>query len=91
MILGPRGLTQKRMQKETNCKIEIRGRGSQKEGRRHKPHPSDNEGINFSIDIALPNVIMSSDLHVLITAENEQDLQKCVKMIEQLLQPVNEV
>ncbi|SPQ97861.1 unnamed protein product (mitochondrion) [Plasmodiophora brassicae] len=49
MILGPRGLTQKRMQKETNCKIEIRGRGSQKEGRRHKPHPSDNEDLHVLI------------------------------------------
>lgn len=32
LIIGPRGNTQKRMQKETNCKIAIRGRGSVKEG-----------------------------------------------------------
>ena len=33
LIIGPRGNTQKRMQKETNTKIAIRGKGSVKEVR----------------------------------------------------------
>lgn len=33
LIIGPRGNTQKRMEKETGCKIAIRGKGSVKEGR----------------------------------------------------------
>lgn len=32
LIVGPRGNTQKRMQRETNCRITIRGKGSVKEG-----------------------------------------------------------
>lgn len=32
LIIGPRGNTQKRLQKETNTRIAIRGRGSVKEG-----------------------------------------------------------
>lgn len=34
LVIGPRGMTQKQMEKETNCKISIRGRGSEKDGRR---------------------------------------------------------
>ena len=33
LIIGPRGNTQKRMQKETNTKIAIRGKGQCKGGR----------------------------------------------------------
>jgi splicing factor 1 len=32
LIIGPRGNTQKRMEKETKCKISIRGKGSSKKG-----------------------------------------------------------
>jgi splicing factor 1 len=59
LIIGPRGNTQKRMEKETGAKIVIRGKGSVKEGRlqqKHdlKPDPSENE-----------------DLHVLVEAETQ--------------------
>jgi len=37
LIIGPRGLTQKQMEKETGAKIAIRGRGSVKEGKGHQP------------------------------------------------------
>jgi splicing factor 1 len=33
LIIGPRGMTQKQMEKETGAKIAIRGRGSVKEGK----------------------------------------------------------
>ncbi|EFJ27692.1 hypothetical protein SELMODRAFT_77639, partial [Selaginella moellendorffii] len=62
LIIGPRGNTQKRMEKETGAKIVIRGKGSVKEGRTHqkrdvKPDPSENE-----------------DLHVLVEADTEEAL-----------------
>ncbi|XP_049393249.1 splicing factor-like protein 1 [Solanum stenotomum] len=79
LIIGPRGNTQKRMEKETGAKIVIRGKGSIKEGRFQqkgnlKPDPADNE-----------------DLHVLVEAENQESVEAAAAMVEKLLQPVDEV
>ncbi|KAL7612307.1 splicing factor-like protein 1 [Lactuca sativa] len=79
LIIGPRGNTQKRMEKETGAKIVIRGKGSMKEGRMqqkkdYKPDPSENE-----------------DLHVLVEAETQESLDAAAGMVEKLLQPVDEV
>lgn len=78
LIIGPRGNTQKRMEKETGAKIVIRGKGSVKEGRLQqkrdiKPDPSENE-----------------DLHVFVEAETQDALDKAVGMVEKLLHPVDE-
>ncbi|KAL5744262.1 hypothetical protein ACOSQ2_027378 [Xanthoceras sorbifolium] len=79
LIIGPRGNTQKRMERETGAKIVIRGKGSVKEGRLQqkrdlKPDPSENE-----------------DLHVLVEAETPDSLEAAAAMVEKLLQPVDEV
>ncbi|KAM2975602.1 hypothetical protein FF1_001748 [Malus domestica] len=79
LIIGPRGNTQKRMEKETGAKIVIRGKGSVKEGgsqqkRDLKPDPSENE-----------------DLHVLVEADTQDALDAAAGMVEKLLQPVDEV
>ncbi|XP_050220855.1 splicing factor-like protein 1 [Mercurialis annua] len=79
LIIGPRGNTQKRMEKETGAKIVIRGKGSVKEGRLQqkrdlKPDPSENE-----------------DLHVLVEADTAEALEAAAGMVEKLLQPVDEV
>ncbi|XP_057864661.1 splicing factor-like protein 1 isoform X2 [Cryptomeria japonica] len=47
LIIGPRGNTQKRMEKETGAKIFIRGRGSVKDGR---SKPSDDEDLHVLIE-----------------------------------------
>ncbi|KAG0483377.1 hypothetical protein HPP92_011461 [Vanilla planifolia] len=78
LIIGPRGNTQKRMEKETGAKIVIRGKGSAKEGRLQqkrdlKYDPAENE-----------------DLHVLVEAETQEALDKAAGMVERLLQPVDE-
>ncbi|ONK77786.1 uncharacterized protein A4U43_C02F10600 [Asparagus officinalis] len=78
LIIGPRGNTQKRMEKETGAKIVIRGKGSIKEGRLGqkrdlKPDPAENE-----------------DLHVLVEAETQEALDAAAGMVEKLLQPVDE-
>lgn len=41
LIIGPRGLTQRQMEKETNTKIAIRGKGAMKEGKQHNSGGSD--------------------------------------------------
>ncbi|CAN8324455.1 unnamed protein product [Cochlearia groenlandica] len=76
LIIGPRGNTQKRMQRETGAKIVIRGKGSAKEGRmqQKKYDPAENE-----------------DLHVLIEADTQEAVEAAAGMVEKLLQPVDEV
>jgi len=69
--VGPRGNTQKRMEKETGCKIAIRGKGANKPGK--KPGPGDDE-----------------PLHVYLTADTQEALEKGTAIIEQLLVPVDE-
>jgi splicing factor 1 len=50
LILGPRGNTQKKLERETGTKIVIRGKGSVKEGKRGKNEdPSENEDLHVQI------------------------------------------
>jgi len=75
LIIGPRGNTQKKMERETGCKIAIRGKGSVKEGKvkSGKPQPGEDEA-----------------LHVLITGDTEAQLDRAGKIISALLVPVSE-
>jgi splicing factor 1 len=75
LIIGPRGNTQKRMEKETNCKIAIRGKGSVKEGSKGKKIHSDE----------------NDDLHVLIMGEREDELDRAAKEVQSLLVPVDDM
>ncbi|EIE23451.1 hypothetical protein COCSUDRAFT_15358 [Coccomyxa subellipsoidea C-169] len=61
LIIGPRGNTQKRMQKETNTKIAIRGKGSVKEGASRDPK------YDYGED---------EELHVLITGDKQEDVSR---------------
>lgn len=80
-ILGPRGLTAKQLEQDTQCKIMVRGEGSMrdkkaedaKRGKQHWEHLSD-------------------PLHVLITAEDSENrakikISKAKNEIEKLLVP----
>ena len=75
LIIGPRGSTQKQMQRETNTKIVIRGRGSAKggTGAAERNNEFDHE-----------------PLHVLIEGDVQSDVDKAKAMIEKLLIPVDE-
>ena len=68
-IIGPRGSNQKRLEEETKCKILLRGKGSQKEG--------------SSVQLSMADD--TDDLHVLVTADNNDDLEKGVKEIEKII------
>lgn len=78
LIIGPRGNTQKRMEKETGCKIAIRGKGSVKEGRSKR----DGQGAGAPDE--------NDQLHVLLTADNDVQLDKATKVINDLLVPIDE-
>eukprot|EP00727_Mastigamoeba_balamuthi_P007325 m51a1_g3212 putative splicing factor 1 (457) ;mRNA; r:32386-34271 len=75
LIIGPRGNTQKRLEKESGAKISIRGRGSLKEGKAKKGSgaPDDDE-----------------PLHVQIVAETDEQLQKAYSLVKPLLTPMDE-
>lgn len=78
LIIGPRGNTQKRMEKETGAKIVIRGKGSMKEGRSHQKK-------DYRMDSG-----ENEDLHVYVEADNQEALDQAVSMVEKLLSPVDE-
>lgn len=71
LIIGPRGNTQKRMERETGTKIAIRGKGALKEGKLNKTQYQDDD-----------------DLHVLITGETDEQLEKAAVLVRELLVPV---
>ena len=74
LIIGPRGNTQKALEKQSGARIVIRGKGSTKEGRnKTKADATDNE-----------------DIHVLITADDQTKLDAAAALIAPLLVPVDE-
>ncbi|ONK71374.1 uncharacterized protein A4U43_C04F7890 [Asparagus officinalis] len=50
LIIGPQGITQKRMQKETGANITIRGKGFMRKDKLSNPDPSDNEDTHVFIE-----------------------------------------
>lgn len=73
LIIGPRGNTQKRMERESGSKIAIRGKGSLKEGKLNKQQYQDDD-----------------ELHVLITGDTDEQLEKAAILVKELLVPVEE-
>ncbi|KAJ9524255.1 hypothetical protein QJQ45_008425 [Haematococcus lacustris] len=82
LIIGPRGNTQKRMEKETGARIVIRGRGSVKEGRLRKDLPAPGAKTYDNGE--------NEELHVLVTADTEDQLDRACAMVQKLLQPLDE-
>jgi len=76
LIIGPRGNTQKRMERETGCKISIRGKGSVKEGskgRAAKQQPDEDD-----------------ELHCFVQGETEENVEAAARMVQELLVPVDD-
>lgn len=72
LIIGPRGVNHKRLESESGAQISIRGKGTQKEGKR-SDHQTDEEA--------------NMPQHVHIAADTDEKLQKAVSLIEPLLDP----
>lgn len=79
LIIGPRGNTQKKMQQETGCKIEIRGKGSIKEGSRGRQQAAQ-QGVDAN-----------DELHVLIQGDTQEMVDKAAKMVGVLLTPIDDL
>lgn len=83
-ILGPRGMTAKQLEKQTQCKIMIRGKGSMR----------DKSKETFMTG-KLGWEHLNEKLHVLITVEDTPDrahvkLERAVDAVKKLLVPVDE-
>jgi len=75
LIIGPRGSTQKQMQRETNTKIVIRGKGSARGGTAAADRHSERD---------------DEPLHVYIEGDVQEDVDKASAIIKKLLIPVDE-
>ncbi|TFJ87948.1 hypothetical protein NSK_001294 [Nannochloropsis salina CCMP1776] len=79
LIIGPRGATQKQMEKDTGAKISIRGKGSVKEGSRNRMLGA-NKDVQDEFD----------DLHVHVSGETEEIVEKASEMVAKLLIPIDD-
>lgn len=71
LLVGPRGNSLKKMERDSGAKISIRGKGSVKEG---KARPE-----QFAEDA-------EEDLHCLVTADSEDKVTACVRMINRVIE-----
>ena len=73
LLVGPRGNSLKKMERESGAKISIRGKGSVKEGKaRPEQYAEDAE----------------EDLHCLVTADTDDKVASCVKLINKVIETV---
>lgn len=75
LVIGPRGITQKKIERESGAKVSIRGRGAHKDGKR-KLYPDQPLGDDEN-----------SPLYLLISGDSEAQMNKAYNMIKPLLQP----
>ena len=74
LLVGPRGNSLKKMEKESGAKISIRGKGSVKEGKaRPDQYAEDAE----------------EDLHCLVLADTEEKVVHCVRLINRVIETVS--
>ena len=73
LIIGPRGNTQRKMEEETKCKISVRGKGAVKEGSKGKA--------------TKVNDYDNDELHIHITGETEENVERCTAMVNVYLSP----
>ena len=84
LIIGPRGNTQKRLERETGARIAVRGRGSAKPGggKGGASGASGGGGAGAGGDND-----QDEDLHVLITADDEAAAERAAALVARLLSP----
>ncbi|GAA5896319.1 hypothetical protein JCM6882_000982 [Rhodosporidiobolus microsporus] len=71
LLVGPRGNSLKKMERESGARISIRGKGSVKEGKGRPGQRDEDE---------------NDELHCLITSESEEKVQACVKLINTVIE-----
>ncbi|KAH7106295.1 hypothetical protein BKA62DRAFT_289723 [Auriculariales sp. MPI-PUGE-AT-0066] len=71
LLVGPRGNSLKKMERESGAKISIRGKGSVKEGKGRPDHFADDS---------------EEDLHCLVMGDAEETVAHCVRLINKVIE-----
>ncbi|WOO77406.1 Branchpoint-bridging protein [Vanrija pseudolonga] len=71
LLVGPRGNSLKRMERESGAKISIRGKGSVKDGKGRSDAFANDE---------------DDELHCVVTADDEQKVRTCVQLINKVIE-----
>ncbi|KAG8819047.1 hypothetical protein FRC19_010154 [Serendipita sp. 401] len=71
LLVGPRGNSLKKMEKDSGAKISIRGKGSVKEGKGRPDGYADDA---------------EEDLHCLVTGDSDAKVQACVRLINRVIE-----
>jgi len=71
LLVGPRGNSLKKMERESGAKISIRGKGSVKEGKQRPDGFQDDE---------------NEELHCLVMGDTEQQVRKCIQLIQNVIE-----
>ena len=71
LLVGPRGNSLKKMERESGAKISIRGKGSVKEGKQRPDGFQDDE---------------NEELHCLVMGDSEQSVRKCIQLIQNVIE-----
>lgn len=74
LLVGPRGNSLKKMERESGAKISIRGKGSVKEGKGRPDQYADDA---------------EEDLHCLIMADTQEKVASCVALINRVIETVS--
>jgi KH domain len=74
LLVGPRGNSLKKMERDSGAKISIRGKGSVKEGKARPDQYADDA---------------EEDLHCLVLADTDEKVAACVKMINRVIETVS--
>lgn len=74
LLVGPRGNSLKKMERDSGAKISIRGKGSVKEGKGRPENTADDA---------------EDDLHCLITADDMDKVRACVNLINNVIATVS--
>lgn len=77
-LIGPRGRTLKRLQDESGARLQIRGKGSVKEGKSTQMTIEDQSSTGADST--------EDDLHVLITSDSQQKIAKAVKLANEVIE-----
>lgn len=78
LVIGPRGNTQKKLEKETNCKISVRGKGSGKEGAASVPKSKARAEED------------EDEMHVQVHGTKLSETEAAATLIADLLRPIDD-
>ena len=78
LVIGPRGNTQKKLEKETNCKISVRGKGSGKEGASSVPKSKARAEED------------EDEMHVQVHGTKLSETEAAATLIADLLRPIDD-